>query len=342
MNDENQQHFIVSSAPHAHSGATVQRIMLDVIIALTPALLAAFYLFGWHAMRLTAVCVLGCVGTEALCRKWMGRDLGIGDLSAVVTGILLAMNLPPSLPTGMALVGCVIAIAIAKQVFGGIGYNPFNPALVARVALLVSFPVAMTRWHDALNPARWQGLAWTAADASTTATPLGLVKTAMSMQQGAPTEMWNQGTMLNYMLGNMSGCMGEVSAAALILGALYLLFRRCITWHIPVTYIGTVAIIAGILRVVSPESNMPVGFHLLAGGLMLGALFMATDMVTSPLTRRGQLIYGTGCGLLTMLIRRWGGYPEGVSFAILLMNAVTPLINRYTQPGIYGQARKKS
>lgn len=342
MNDENQPHFIVSSAPHAHSGATVQRIMLDVIIALTPALLAGFYFFGWHAVRLTVVCVLGCVGTEALCRKWMGRDLGIGDLSAVVTGILLAMNLPPSLPSGMALVGCVIAIAIAKQVFGGIGYNPFNPALAARVALLASFPAAMTRWHDALNPARWQGLAWTLPDASTTATPLGLVKTAMSMQQGAPTEMWNQGTMLNTMFGNMSGCMGEISAAALILGALYLLFRRCITWHIPVTYIGTVALIAGILRVVSPVTNMPVGFHLLAGGLMLGALFMATDMVTSPLTRRGQLIYGTGCGLLTMLIRRWGGYPEGVSFAILLMNAVTPLINRYTQPGIFGQSRTKS
>ncbi len=341
MNDENQQYFIVSSAPHAHSGATVQRIMLDVIIALAPALLAGCYFFGWHALRLTAVCVLGCVGTEALCRKMMGRDLGISDLSAVVTGILLAMNLPPSLPTGMALVGCVIAIAIAKQVFGGIGYNPFNPALVARVALLVSFPVAMTRWHDALNPARWQGFAWTVPDASTTATPLGLVKTALSMQQAAPID-WNQGTMLNYMLGNMSGCMGEISAAALLLGALYLLFRRCITWHIPVTYIGTVAIMAGILRVVSPETNMPVGFHLLAGGLMLGALFMATDMVTSPLTRRGQLIYGTGCGLLTMLIRRWGGYPEGVSFAILLMNAVTPLINRYTQPGIFGQARKKS
>jgi len=340
MNDENQQLFIVSSAPHTHSGATVRRIMLDVIIALLPALLASVYFFGWHAIRLTAVCVLGCVGTEALCRKWMGRDLGIGDLSAVVTGILLAMNLPPSLPSGMALVGCVIAIAIAKQVFGGIGYNPFNPALVARVALLVSFPVAMTRWHDALNPARWQGLAWTVPDASTTATPLGLVKTAMSMQQAAPVA-WDQGTMMNFMLGNMSGCIGEVSAAALLLGGLYLLLRRCITWHIPVTYLGTVAILAAVLRVVSPGTNMPASFHLLAGGLMLGALFMATDMVTSPLTRRGQLIYGTGCGLLTLLIRRWGGYPEGVSFAILLMNAVTPLINRYTQPGVFGQSRKK-
>lgn len=340
MSDENAQYFIVSTAPHTHSGATVRRIMLDVIIALLPAILVSFYFFGWHAVRLTGVCVLGCVGTEALCRKWMGRDLGIGDLSAVLTGLLLAMNLPPSLPSGMALVGCVLAIAVAKQVFGGIGYNPFNPALVARVALLMSFPVAMTRWHDALNPARWQGLSWTLPDASTTATPLGLVKTALTMQQPSPIA-WDHSTMLNYMIGNMSGCIGEVSAIALLLGGLYLLFRRCITWHIPVTYIGTVTVFAVILRMISPESNMPVSFHLLAGGLMLGAIFMATDMVTSPLTRRGQLIYGAGCGLLTMLIRRWGGYPEGVSFAILLMNAVTPLINRYTRPGIFGQSRKK-
>lgn len=338
--DINTHHFIVSSAPHTHSGSTVHRIMLDVIIALTPAILLSFYFFGWHAVRLMGVCVLGCVGVEALCRICMRRNLGIGDLSAVVTGILLAMNLPPSLPTGMALVGCVLAIAIAKQVFGGIGYNPFNPALIARVALLMSFPVAMTRWHDALNPARWQGLAWTVSDATTTATPLGLVKTALSMHQPSPIA-WNNTTMINYMLGNMSGCIGEVSAIALLLGGLYLLFRRCITWHIPVTYIGTVALFAALLRIVDPANNMPVAFHLLAGGLMLGAIFMATDMVTSPLTRRGQMIYGVGCGVLTLLIRRWGGYPEGVSFAILLMNAFTPLINRFTRLSVFGQSRKK-
>ncbi|HAS83786.1 MAG TPA: electron transporter RnfD [Verrucomicrobia bacterium] len=340
MSNDTQPYFIVSTAPHTHSGSSVRRIMLDVIIALMPAVLASFYLFGWHAVRLTAVCVLGCVGTEALCRRLMGRDLGIGDLSAVVTGLLLAMNLPPALPSGMALVGCVIAIAIAKQVFGGIGYNPFNPALVARVALLMSFPVAMTRWHDALNPARWLGFAWTVPDATTTATPLGLVKTALTMKQPLPLT-WDNSTMLDYLLGNMSGCIGEVSALALLLGAGYLLFRRCITWHIPVTYIGTVAIFAAILRVVDPATNMPVSFHMLSGGLMLGALFMATDMVTSPLTRRGQLVFGAGCGLLTILIRRWGGYPEGVSFAILLMNALTPLINQATRPGIFGQSRKK-
>jgi len=341
MSDDTAPQFIVSTAPHTHSGSSVRRIMLDVIIALSPALLASFYLFGWHAVRLSVVCVLGCVGTEAICRKWMGRDLGIGDLSAVVTGLLLAMNLPPSLSSGMALVGCIIAIAIAKQVFGGIGYNPFNPALVARVALMMSFPIAMTRWHDALNPARWQGFAWTIPDAMTVATPLGLVKTALVMQQPSPI-VWNGSTMVNYLVGNMGGCMGEVSALALMLGASYLLFRRCITWHIPVAYLGTVAIFAGILKIAAPETNMPVSFHMLAGGLMLGALFMATDMVTSPLTRRGQLVFGVGCGVLTMLIRRFGGYPEGVSFAILLMNAVTPLINRFTRPGIFGKSRKKT
>ncbi len=340
MSETNAPDYIVSSAPHTHAGTSVRGIMLDVIIALTPVVMVSFHYFGWHAIRLVGVCVTGCVVTEILCRKAMGRDMGIGDLSAVVTGILLAMNLPPSLPTGMAITGCIIAIAISKQVFGGIGYNPFNPALIARVALLVSFPVAMTRWHLPLNPARWQGLAWVVPDATTTATPLGMVKTAMSMQQPAPL-VWDSGTMLSYMTGNMGGCIGEVSALALIIGGLYLIFRRCITWHIPVAYIGTTALFAAALRLANPAVNMPVMFHLLTGGLMLGALFMATDMVTSPLTRRGQLLYGAGCGVLTLLIRRWGGYPEGVSFAILLMNAVTPLINQCTRPGVFGQSRKK-
>jgi electron transport complex protein RnfD len=341
MAETDTHKFIVSTNPHAHSGDSVQRIMLDVIIALLPALLLSFHFFGWHAVRLVTTCVVGCVAIEALCRKMMGRDLGIFDLSAVVTGILLAFNLPPSLPCGMALVGCVFAIAIAKQLFGGIGYNPFNPALVGRVALLISFPVAMTKWHDALHPARWTSMSWAWADGTTTATPLGAVKTAISMQQ-APPIVWGNTTMLNYLMGNMSGCIGEVSALALILGGLYLLYRRCISWHIPVAYVGTVAIIAAILRVAQPEANMPVLFHLLGGGLMLGAIFMATDMVTSPLTKPGMLIFGAGCGVLTMVIRRWGGYPEGVSFAILLMNSITPLINRATRPRVFGQKRRNA
>jgi electron transport complex protein RnfD len=338
MADKDTPQYIVSTNPHAHSGDSVQRIMLDVIIAMMPALLLSFHYFGLHAVRLVVVCVVGCVAIEALCRKLMGRDLGITDLSAVVTGLLLAFNLPASLPCGMALVGCVFAIAIAKQLFGGIGYNPFNPALIGRVALLISFPVAMTRWPAALNTARWTSLNW--VDATTTASPLGAVKTAMSMHQ--PISAWDSPTMLNYLLGNMQGCIGEVSALALLLGGAYLLYRRCITWHIPLAYIGTVAAFAALLHLLNPDTNMPVMFHLLSGGLMLGAIFMATDMVTSPLTKRGMLIFGVGCGLLTMIIRRWGGYPEGVSFAILLMNAITPLINRATRPRVFGQKKAKA
>lgn len=339
MNDA--QRYLVSSAPHAHSGATVRGIMLDVIIALIPAMLAACYLFGWQAIRLLLVCVIGCVAMEAASRKIMRRNLAIDDLSAVVTGILLALNLPPSLPSSIALIGCFFAIVIAKQVFGGIGYNPFNPALIARVALLASFPTAMTRWHAALNPDRWINLTWVIPDSSTTATPLGIVKTAISLNQ-SPDLAWNGQTMLNYMLGNMSGCIGEVSAVALLLGGGYMLYRKCISWHIPVFYLLTVTVFAGILRIAEPDTAMPVTFHLLTGGLFIGAIFMATDMTTSPLTRRGQVVYGIGCGMLTMLIRRWGGYPEGVSFAILLMNAVAPLINQITRPGIYGKQPRKA
>ncbi len=313
--------------------------MLDVVIALIPATLASFYFFGWSAVRLVMVCVVACVLSEYLCRKLMRRNNTVMDFSAVLTGMLLAFNLPPSLPSWMAVIGSVFAIGIAKQVFGGIGYNPFNPALVGRVALLISFPVAMTKWHSALNPARWSGLQ-IFADATTTATPLGAAKGTIAMGHALPAV--DGATMIQYMLGNMSGCIGEVSAAAIILGGIYLLIRKCISWHIPVTYIGTVAILALILRTLAPEANMPVSFHLLSGGLMLGAIFMATDMVTSPVTRKGMLVFGVGCGLLTMIIRRWGGYPEGVSFAILLMNSVTPLINRATRPRVFGSRRSAS
>ena len=327
--------FTVSSSPHAHSGSSVPRIMLDVIIALVPALLAAIVFFGIDALRLSVICVASCVLTEALCRKAMGRDLGIADYSAVVTGLLLAFNLPPGLPGWMAVVGSVAAIAIAKQVFGGIGYNPFNPALVGRVVLTISFPTAMTtNWSAWRIPSPLGGV-----DAVTTATPLGLMKTALAAGEPAPYSFDCQ-TAFDFLVGNMNGCIGEVSAAALILGGAYLLLRRCISWHIPVAFIGTVLLFSGILRVANPATNMPPLFHLLSGGLMLGALFMATDMVTSPVTRRGMLIFGCGCGILTMVIRRWGGYPEGVSFAILLMNAVTPLINRATHPRIFGARRK--
>jgi len=335
MADSETTQYIVSTNPHTHSGSSVRRIMLDVIIALIPAVLASFYFFGWDAVRLTVDCVLGSVIIEALCRKAMGRDLGIGDLSAVLTGILLALNLPPSLSTGKALIGCIFAIAVAKQVFGGIGYNPFNPALIGRIALLISFPVAMTSWHSALDPNRWHigGL----VDATTTATPLGAFK--MAIKEGGAMPGWDNSIILRFLSGDMGGSIGEVSALALLLGGAYLLYRKVISWHIPAAFIGTVAIFAALLRIFDPAHNMPVLFHLLGGGLMLGAIFMATDMVTSPLTKKGMLIFGVGCGLLTMTIRRWGGYPEGVSFAIVLMNAVTPLINRATRPRVFGHKK---
>lgn len=326
---------VVSTSPHAHSGASVQRIMLDVIIALMPALIAAIYFFGWDAARLTTACVTACVVTEALCRKAMQRDLGIFDLSAVVTGILLAFNLPPSLPTWMAVVGSVLAVGVAKQLFGGIGYNPFNPALVGRVALLISFPVAMTKWSE------WRIPSPIDIEALTTATPLGLTKTSLLSSGVIPYHL-SPGMIWQMFLGDINGCIGEVSAVALLLGGAYMLYRRVISWHTPGAYIGTVAVISGILWVIDREHNLPPQFHLLAGGLMLGAIFMATDMVTSPVTKKGMLVFGAGCGLLTVVIRRWGGYPEGVSFAILLMNAITPLINRATRPRVFGHSKKKA
>lgn len=322
--------YIVSSSPHTHSGASVQRIMLDVIIAMIPATLAAVYFFRIDAIRLIVACVLSCVVVEAGCRKLMKRDLGVFDLSAIVTGMLLAFNLPPTLPTWMAVVGSVFAIAIAKQLFGGIGYNPFNPALVGRVVLLVSFPAAMTKWSE------WTIPAPVGIDALTSATPLGLAKTAIKTTGSLPYVGTSE-TIFQFFVGNMNGCIGEVSAAALILGGIYLLVRRCISWHIPVAYAGTVAAFSAILWQIDPTQNMSPVLHLLAGGLMLGAIFMATDMVTTPVTKKGMLVFGAGCGLLTMIIRKWGGYPEGVSFAILLMNSVTPLINRATRPRLFGK-----
>lgn len=329
---EGAQMYVVSSSPHTHSGSSVRRIMLDVIIALVPAALASIYFFGLDAARLMATCVISCVVIEAGCRKLMKRDPGIHDLSAVVTGILLAFNLPPSLPTWMAVVGCVLAIAVAKQLFGGIGYNPFNPALIGRVALLVSFPAAMTKWSE------WTIPSPVGISAVTTATPLGLAKTALKTSGSLPYECTGE-TVFQFFVGNMNGCIGEVSAAALLLGGLYLLCRKCISWHIPVSYVATVAVMAAVLWKLDPSRNLSPVIHVLAGGLMLGSIFMATDMVTSPITRKGMVMFGIGCGVLTMIIRKWGGYPEGVSFAILLMNGVVPLINRATRPRLFGKRK---
>jgi electron transport complex protein RnfD len=332
--DKQQPEWIVSSSPHAHSGDSVRRIMLTVLIALAPALAASIKFFGWNAVRLVTTCVLTCVAAEAGTRKLMGRDLGIGDLSAVVTGALLAFNLPPELPTWMAVIGSLVAIIVAKQVFGGLGYNPFNPALIGRIVLLISFPVAMTTWSEWRIPSPSAGI-----EAVTSATPLGLLKTTLGAGGDLPF-VFDGATALQFFVGARNGCIGEVYGLALLIGGLYLLHRRCITWHIPVSYLLTVAVFSGVLWLVDPAHNLNPLFHLLSGGLLLGAFFMATDMVTTPVTRPGMLFFGVGCGVLTIIIRKWGGYPEGVSFAIVIMNAFTPLLNRAVRPRVFGKKKQ--
>ncbi len=322
--------WIVSPSPHTHSGDSVSRIMITVIVALVPSLVAGVIVFGWDTIRLTTICVATCVVAEYIVRTMMRRDIGITDWSAVVTGILLALNLPPTLPGWMAIVGSLSAIVVAKQLYGGIGYNLFNPALVGRCVLLISFPVAMTTWAvPAFVPNA------SAVDATTMATPLGAWKTAWA-SGNAPASFFETYPIRSLILGNRPGCVGETSVVALLLGGLILLWRRCISWHTPVLFIGTVAVFAGVLHQADPARNLPAAYHVFSGGIFLGAFFMATDMVTTPVTRSGMLIFGAGCGLITMIIRKWGGYPEGVSFSILIMNALTPLINRFTRPRTFG------
>lgn len=322
-----EQLYSVSSSPHVHSGASIHGIMRDVVIAMVPAFIAAIIFFGLNALILTATCVISCVFFEYLSRKLMNRNNTISDLSAVITGVLLAYNLPPTFPIWMAVVGSFVAIVIAKQLFGGLGYNPFNPALAGRLFLFLSFALAMSGdWTP------WSYINAEDIVATTSATPLGMLQEST----GSIAFLSNKSTILDLFLGRVNGCIGEVSALALILGGLYLLWRKVITWHIPVAYIGTVAVFATILYLIDPTTNASPLFHLFSGGLMLGAIFMATDMVTSPTDKSGMLVFGIGCGLLTMIIRRWGSYPEGVSFSIFIMNAATPLLNRVCKPRVFG------
>ncbi len=305
--------------------------MLDVIIALMPAACCAVYFFGLKAVWLILTCVGTTVATEAACRLLMGREFSLGDFSAVLTGLLLAFNLPPDLPLWMAALGSVFAIAVAKQVFGGLGYNPFNPALAGRAFMLISFTGPMTTW----TTSTWT-LSAGSVEATTTATPLALIK------KSAEGYDWSQVALIkDLFIGNVNGCLGEVSAFALLAGAAYLLFRKVITWHIPVSFMGAVAIFAAF-----KGCGAPPLVHVLSGGVVLGACFMATDYVTSPITPLGKLIFGAGCGVFTMLIRTAdpanGGYPEGVSFSILVMNAFTPLINRWTRPRPFARLKMKS
>lgn len=309
----------ISPSPHAQTPTTVSRLMLHVIIALVPAVLFALYYFGIGAAIVITTSIVGCIAAEYLITRYMlGRKPSIGNLSAILTGLLLALNLPSNIPVWMVLIGCVVAIGIGKMTFGGLGCNIFNPALVGRVFLLLSFPVAMTTWPEPIV----NRMAYT--DATTGATILGQLK------QNLITP--DQINLLDAALGNMGGSMGEVGAIALLLGFAYLLCFRVITWHIPVAIIGTAALFSLCI-------GAPVGVEILSGGMLLGAIFMATDYVTSPMSRSGMLLYGAMIGIITIIIRQWGAYPEGMSFAILIMNGVTPLINRYMKPRKFGEGR---
>ena len=329
--------LIVSLSPHAHGTDSVEKNMYGVIISLRPAFLASFWFFGLGSVVFCLASVLACIFFEwAITKYIMKREPSLTDGSAIVTGLLLGMNLPSNFPIWMIIIGALVAIGIGKMTFGGLGCNPFNPALVGRCFLLVSFPAAMTSW-----PIEGQ---WTSyVDAETGATPLSLMKTAI--KTGDSSILDQLPSSFEMLLGNTSnglgaGTIGEICALALIIGLCYMLWKKIITWHIPVSIICTVFVFSGLLHLASPVYANPVQV-VLSGGLLLGAIFMATDYVTSPMTAKGQLIYGVSIGLLTVVIRNWGSYPEGMSFAILIMNAFTPLINTYIKPKRFGEIPQK-
>lgn len=311
------ERFKVTSSPHIRDVDTVTRLMGDVILALLPATALAVYLYGLRALLLIGVTVLAAVATEAVCQRLRNRPVTINDLSAVVTGLLLALNLPAGAPLWMGVIGAIFAIFIVKQVFGGLGENFMNPALAARVFLAVSYPKLMGQYLDP------------ATDALSAATPLALLK------EGQLSDM---PSMLDSFLGTVSGSIGETSAAALLLGGLYLLFRKVITWEIPVLFIATV--FAGTFLLYGFDVQVAL-LAILSGGIFLGGFFMATDYATSPIHFRGRVIFAIGAGILTVLIRRFGAYPEGVMFAILLMNAFTPAIEKLTAPRVFGTGGAK-
>ena len=325
------QPIIISASPHVHSAKTSKKVMYDVVIALVPAFLVSLYVFGISALILTAVAVASCLLFEYLIQKYLLKsEITIGDGSALITGILLAFNLPAGLPIWMILVGSLVAIGIGKMSFGGLGFNIFNPALVGRVFLLVSFPVQMTMWPTAVENNT------SIADAVTGATPLGLIKEGLMFGDTMTNISANLPSNMEMFLGISGGSIGEMSGLALLLGGIYLLARKVISWHIPVTILATMAVMTGIFWVVDPESYASPLIHILSGGAILGAFYMATDMVTSPMTRKGMLIFAVGIAVITVVIRLFGAYPEGVSFAIIIMNAFVPLINTYFKPKRFG------
>ncbi|TVR42552.1 MAG: RnfABCDGE type electron transport complex subunit D [Bacteroidia bacterium] len=325
----------VSGSPHFHAEESVSKLMYGVVFSLIPAMLVSFYFFGLAAIVVTLTAVVACMAFEFLIQKYLIKGpLTIFDGSAIITGVLLAFNVPANLPLGLVVIGSAVAIGMGKMTFGGLGKNPFNPALVGRVFLMISFPVQMTTYPQpsVLNVSL--------TDAVTGPTPLTIIKDGVSRGMPVSELMGQIPDYINLLMGNLGGSAGEISAIAILLGGVYMLIRKIISWHIPVAYLGSAAIFAGIFWLISPEVYPDPLFHLLTGGLMLGAIYMATDYTTSPMSRTGMIIFGIGCGLLTIIIRLFGAYPEGVAFSILIMNAFVPLINRGLKPKRFGEEVK--
>jgi electron transport complex protein RnfD len=310
--------------------------MYNVVLALIPALAVTLFYFGIEALVVTSISILTCLAFEFLLQKFVLKvKPSITDGSALVTGLLLAFNLPSNLPWWIVIIGALVAIGVGKMTFGGLGKNPFNPALVGRVFLLISFPVQMTSWP---LPVAMR----IDTDAITGATPLAIVKEGLAKGDLMSNISSQIPSHMELFMGTMGGSLGEIAAFALLIGLLWMLFTKVITWHIPISIIATIAIFTGILWYINPEGNADPLFHLLTGGVMLGAIFMATDYVTSPMHPKGMWIFGIGIGLITVIIRVWGAYPEGISFAILIMNAFVPLINRYVKPSRFGEEVKNN
>lgn len=325
----------VSPSPHVYGDDTVKKLMFGVVYALLPALVISVYFFGVGALIVTAISIVSCVGFEYLIQKYlMKSEPSISDGSAMVTGLLLAFNLPTNLPWWIIVIGALVAIGVGKMTFGGLGNNPFNPALVGRVFLFISFPVQMTSWPEPIV-SRLQY-----ADAVTGATPLAVVKEGLSAGVPMSRLLEQIPGYMELFIGYLPGSMGEISALALLAGGFYMLVRKIITWHIPASIFLSVFVFTGILWLINPYDNAGPLFHLLSGGLVLGAVYMATDYVTSPMTPKGMWIFGVGIGVITVAIRIYGAYPEGVSFAILIMNAFVPLINKYVKPKRFGEEVK--
>ncbi len=325
----------ISPSPHIHGTETTRKLMFNVALALLPAFLASVLFFGNGAIIVTAISITSCIVFEYLFQRFvLKKPVSVTDGSALVTGLLLAFNVPSNLPPLIIVIGSFVSIAIAKMTFGGLGNNPFNPALVGRVFMLISFPVQMTSWPVP------EGLSTGYTDAVTGATPLAIIKEGIKNGEPLVNLMQTMPSHTDMLTGNMGGSLGEISAIALLIGFAYLLIRKVITWHIPVSIIGTVALFTGILWMVNPETNADPLFHVLTGGVLLGAIYMATDYVTSPMVPKAMIIYGCGIGIITVLIRVFGVYPEGVSFAILIMNAFVPLMNTYIKPRRFGEEVK--